>query len=60
MKIKTSNREQNGDLRLKIKTEAKSEQDARELIKKISAAIHREEHRAGMKISYKLSCRFYQ
>ena len=29
-KIKTSSREQNGDVRLKIKTESESEQDARE------------------------------
>lgn len=60
MKIKISSREQNGNLKFKIRTEAKSEQDARELIKKVSAVIHREEHRAGMKISYRISCRFYQ
>lgn len=57
-KIKTSSREQNGDVRLKIKTESESEQDARELVRKISTAIHKAERRAGMKISYKISCRF--
>ena len=57
-KIKTSSREQNGDVRLKIKTESESEQDARELVRKISTAIHKAERRAGMKISYKNSCRF--
>lgn len=58
-KIKTSSRNQNSAVKLKIKTETESEWDARELVRKISTAIHKEEHRAGIKISYKISCRFY-
>lgn len=59
MKIKANSREQNGNVRLKIKTKSEREQDARKLVKEISAAIHKEERRAGIRISYKISCRFY-
>lgn len=40
-RLKVRSREQNGDLKLKIKTEAENQVNAHRLLRKISAAIRR-------------------
>lgn len=58
-RLKVRSREQSGNLKLKIETEAENQVNARRLLRKISAAIHKEE-RHGMRICYEISCQFYR
>ena len=44
-----------GELALEIKTKAENIGTARGLARRISAVIHREENRAGVKIGYMIS-----
>ena len=59
-RLKVRSREQSGDLTLRIETEAENQVNARRLLRKISAAIHKEERRTGMRICYEISCQFYR
>lgn len=59
-RLKVRSREQSGDLTLRIETEAENQANARRLLRKISAAINKEERHTGMRICYEISCQFYR
>lgn len=59
-RLKAKSREQSSNLKLRIETEAENQVNARRLLRKISAAIHKEERRTRTRICYEISCQFYR